>query len=67
MTVSIIYRPPSQTSFLETMNEQLDTIKKETYILGDFNINLYLHARLQFRIVSHMKYGKTGDFVIFLA
>ena len=43
MTVGIVYRPPSQTSFLETMNEhfyKLDTINKETYILGDFIINL---------------------------
>ena len=46
MTVGIVYRPPSQTSFLETMNEhfyKLDTINKETYILGDFKINLYLN------------------------
>ena len=45
MTVGIVYRPPSQTSFLETMNEhfyKLDTINKETYILGDFNISLSL-------------------------
>ena len=42
MTVGIVYRPPSQASFLETMNEhfyKLDTINKETYILGDFNIS----------------------------
>ena len=48
MTVGIVYRPPSHTSFLETMNEhfyKLDTINKETYILGDFNINLYLSNR----------------------
>ena len=46
MTVGIVYRPPSQTSFLETMNEyfcELDTFNKETYILGDSNINLYLN------------------------
>ena len=31
---------------LETLNEhfaKLDTLKKELYILGDFNINLYLN------------------------
>ena len=42
MTVGVVYRPPSQTSFLEKMNEhfyKLDTINKETYILGDFNIS----------------------------
>ena len=43
MKVGIIYRPPSQTSFLEKMNEhfyELDTIHKETCILSDFNRNL---------------------------
>ena len=42
MAVCIDYRPPSQTSFSETMNEhfyKLGTINKETYILGDFEIN----------------------------
>ena len=51
MTVGIVYRPPSQASFLETMNEhfyKLDTINKETYILGDFNINLYLNNKCVF-------------------
>ena len=41
MTVGIVDQPPSQTSFLETMNEHLykfDTINKETHILGDFSI-----------------------------
>ena len=45
MTASIVSQRPSQTSFLETMNEhfyKLDTINKETYILGDFNISLSL-------------------------
>ena len=43
MRVGIIYQPPSEASFLETMNEhfyKLDIINKETYRLGDFNINL---------------------------
>ena len=51
MTVGIVYRPPSQTSFLETMNvhfHKLDTINKETHILGDFNINLYLNDKYVF-------------------
>ena len=51
MTVGMVYPPPSQTSFLETMNEhfyKLDTINKETYILGDFNINLYLNNKYVF-------------------
>ena len=44
MTGGIIYCPSSQTSFLETVNEhfyKIDTIMRETYILGDFNINPY--------------------------
>ena len=44
ITVGIVYRPPNQTNFIKTLNEnfaKLDTINKETYILGDFNINLY--------------------------
>ena len=51
MTVGIVYRTPSQTIFLERMNEhfyKLDTINKETYILGDFNINLYLNNKYVF-------------------
>ena len=44
-TVGIVYRPPSQASFSETMNEdfyKLDTVNKETYTLGNFNIIMYL-------------------------
>ena len=44
ITVRIIYRPPNQNNLLQTLNEnfaKLDTLKKELYILGDFNINLY--------------------------
>ena len=44
ITVGIIYRSPNQNNFLKTLNEtfaKLDTLKKELYILGDFNINLY--------------------------
>ena len=43
ITVGIVYRPPNQTNFIKTLNEnfaKLDTTNKETYILGDFNINL---------------------------
>ena len=41
-----IYRPPSQSEFLEIINthfSKLDTNNNEIYILGDFNINLYLN------------------------
>ena len=77
MAVGIVYRPPSQTNFLETMNKhfyKLDTINKETYILGDLNINMYLNnkyvlrnARLQFQIFFHTMYGNTRNSVFFLA
>ena len=44
ITVGIFYRPPNQTNFIKTLNEsfaKLDTTNEETYILGDFNTNLY--------------------------
>ena len=44
--VRIIYRPPSQSKCLEIINTRfsnLDTNNNEIYILGDFNINLYLN------------------------
>ena len=43
-----MYRPPSQTNFLEILNmtfEKVDIDKKEIYILGDFNINMYHNNR----------------------
>ena len=48
LTVEIMYRPPSQTNFLEILNmtfEKVDVDKKEIYILGDFNINMYHNNR----------------------
>ena len=50
MTVGIVSRPPSQT-----MNEhiyKLDTVSKETYILGDFNTNVYLSNKYVFEKCS---------------
>ena len=44
IVVGTIYRPLNQTSFMEIFNENLskvDTNNVETYILGDFNINLW--------------------------
>ena len=44
ITVGCIYRPSKQNNFLQTLNEnfaKFDTLKKELYILGDLNINLY--------------------------
>ena len=46
IVVGIIYQPPSQSEFLEIINthfSKLDTNNNEIYILGDFNINLYLN------------------------
>ena len=43
IVVGIIYRPPSQSEFLEIINthfNQLDTNNNEIYIIGDFNINI---------------------------
>ena len=40
----LIYRPPSQGSFTETITEhfsKINTNDTEIYILGDFNINLF--------------------------
>ena len=48
ITVGIMYGPPSQTNFLEILNmtfEKFDVHKKEIYILGDFNINMYHNNR----------------------
>ena len=48
ITVGVVYRPPNQTNFIKTLNEnfaKLDTTNKETYILGDFNINLYHNGK----------------------
>ena len=48
ITVGIVYRPPNQTNFIKTLNEnfaKLDTNNKETFILGDFNINLYHNGK----------------------
>ena len=48
IAVGIVYQPPNQTNFIKTLNEnfaKLDTTNKETYILGDFNINLYHNGK----------------------
>ena len=43
-----MYRPPSQCNFLKILNltfEKVDIDKKEIYILGDFNVNMYHNNR----------------------
>ena len=55
VTVGIVYQPPSQASFLETMSRnffKIDTFNKETYILDDFNINLHLNNKYVFEKCS---------------
>ena len=45
ITVGTIYRPPSQINLLEVLNNnmnKIDSTNNETYISGDFNINLFL-------------------------
>ena len=46
ITVGTIYCPLNQSNFLEVLNEnmnKIDSVSNETYILGDFNINLSLN------------------------
>ena len=41
-----MYRPPNKSNFFELITEHLnkiDSIIKEIYILGDFNVNLFLN------------------------
>ena len=43
-----MYRQPRQTNFLKILNmtfEKVDIDKKEIYILGDFNVNMYHNNR----------------------
>ena len=47
ITVRTIYHPPNQYNFLEALNKtmsKIDSISKEIYILGVFNISLYLNS-----------------------
>ena len=52
IVVGTIYCPPNQTNFMEIFNENLskvDTNNVETYILGDFNINLWQNGHYVFQ------------------
>ena len=58
IVVKIIYRPPSKSDFLEVINthfSKLDTSNNENYILGDFNINLYLYDSYIFQKIMCFK------------
>ena len=52
IAVGTIYRLPNQTNFMEIFNEnlsKLDTNNIETYIPGDFNINLWQNGHYVFQ------------------
>ena len=52
IVVGTIYRPPNQTKFLEIFCENLskvDTNNIETYIFGNFKINLWQNGRYVFQ------------------
>ena len=47
ISVGIIYKPPSQTEFLERMITEFEALdlNNEIYGLGDFNINLLFRGK----------------------
>ena len=52
IVVGTMCRPPNQTNFMKTFNENLskvDTNNVETYILGNFNINLWQNGHNVFQ------------------
>ena len=54
-----VYRPPNQTNFMEIFNENLSTVDTndvETYILGDFNINLWQNGDYVFQNPNLLSY-----------
>ena len=58
IVVRIIYRPPSQSEFLKIINinfSRLDTNNNDIFILGDFNIKLYLNNSYIFRKIICFK------------
>ena len=58
IVTGIIYWPPIQSEFLEIINNhfnKIDTINNEIYILGDFNIKLYLNNSYIFQKIVCFK------------
>ena len=56
--VRIIYRSPSRPDFLEIINThftKLNTNNNEIYMLGDFNINLYVNNSIIFQKNSFLQ------------
>ena len=50
IAVGKIYRPPNQTHFMEILNlSKVDTNNIETYLLGDFNKNLWQNGHYVFQ------------------
>ena len=48
ITVGIFHRPPNSNDFLNLLSnhfQQIDLNKKEIYLLGDFNINLFQNGK----------------------
>ena len=47
IAIGIVYQPPNQTNFIKTQWTycELDITNKETYIIGNFNINLYHNGK----------------------
>ena len=48
IAVGIFYRPPNSNDFLNLLSnsfQQIDLNKKEIYLLGDFNINLFQNGK----------------------
>ena len=58
ITVGIIYRPPNKSKFLDIFEEnlpQINTSYRESYFLGDFNINLFENGKYVFHKSSSNK------------
>ena len=56
--VRIIYRSPNRPDFLEIINThftKLNTNNNEIYMLGDFNINLYVNNSIIFQKNSFLQ------------
>ena len=68
ITVEIIYKPPDQSKFLETLSESLNTLNilnKEWQILEDLNINLYKSEdtdKVLSEAIKYLEFCKTFGF-----
>ena len=49
IVIGAIYRPPKQTIFIEILDEnlpKLDTIKVDTCVLDNFNVNMWQNVNM---------------------